>query len=229
MGKPIASPCGVLLAIHANSEIMEERNLSEKESLEVITSMIARTRRRYIGDGSIMLMWGYLVTVVAILVWIMLAVTGQQIWNILWFAIPLIGGIATPVMARKQRDRQGVKTYSDDVTSRLWTIAGISEGVMILICLALELFAGADCWRAMLAYSLTAVPLAEIAQGLFIKERSLTAGGIVGLTVGIITTCCLAGDIPLYVNWFMPLFILGFVAMMIVPGHVLNHKARQER
>lgn len=191
--------------------------------------MIACTRRRYIGDGSIMLMWGYLVVMVSVMVWVMLAATGQGIWNVLWFAIPLIGGIATPIMARKQQDGKRVKTYSDVVTSRLWTITGISEGVMILVCLALELFAGADCWMAMLAYSLTAVSLAEIAQGLFIKERSLTVGGMIGLAVGIVTTCCIAGDIPLYVGWFMPMFILAFVAMMIVPGHVLNHKARQER
>ena len=39
---------------------MEERKLTEKESLEIITSMIERTRERYIGDGRIMLMWGYM-------------------------------------------------------------------------------------------------------------------------------------------------------------------------
>lgn len=38
---------------------MEERQLTEKESLEVTTSMIARTKQRYIEDGRIMLMWGY--------------------------------------------------------------------------------------------------------------------------------------------------------------------------
>ena len=43
---------------------MEERKLTEKESLEVITTMIARTRERYIGDGNIMLMWGYLTVAV---------------------------------------------------------------------------------------------------------------------------------------------------------------------
>lgn len=36
---------------------MEEIKLTEKESLEVITSMIARTKQRYVGDGRIMLMW----------------------------------------------------------------------------------------------------------------------------------------------------------------------------
>lgn len=207
---------------------MEERKLTEKESIEVITSMITITRKRYIGDGRIMLMWGYLVAVVSLLVWIMLAATGRGVWNYLWFAIPVIGGIATPIMARKQERRQGVRTYSDAVTSRLWTLAGLSEFVMIIVCVCLQAFTGANCWMAMLAYSLVAMPLAEIAQGLLIKEKSMTAGGLFGLAVGIITICCMAGGIPLYAYWYMPLFILAFVAMMIIPGHILNHKARIE-
>lgn len=51
---------------------MEDKKLTEKESLEVITSMIARTKARYLGSGNILLMWGYLVVFVSILVWILL-------------------------------------------------------------------------------------------------------------------------------------------------------------
>lgn len=47
---------------------MEDKKLTEKESLEVITSMIAKTKQRYIGDGRIMVMWGYLVATVSALV-----------------------------------------------------------------------------------------------------------------------------------------------------------------
>lgn len=36
---------------------MEDRKLTEKESLEVIASMIARTKQCYIGNGNILLMW----------------------------------------------------------------------------------------------------------------------------------------------------------------------------
>ncbi len=207
---------------------MEDRKLTEKESLEVITSMIARTKQRYIGDGSLLLMWGYLDVIVAILVWIMLASTGNYVWNYLWFAIPIIGGIATPVMVRKRKRERGVKTFSDTLTSQLWTIAGVSEFVVVFVCIVMQCFLGAICWSAMLAYTLVAMPLAEIAQGLIIKEKSLTIGGLIGLAVGIITVCCIAGGIPLYAYWYMPLFILAFVAMMIVPGHILNHKARKE-
>lgn len=48
---------------------MEEKRLTENESIEIITSMINRTKDRYIGSGNIMLMWGYLVVAVTIFVW----------------------------------------------------------------------------------------------------------------------------------------------------------------
>ena len=48
---------------------MEDRKLTEKESIELITSMINRTKERYIGSGNMMLMWGYLILAVTVLVW----------------------------------------------------------------------------------------------------------------------------------------------------------------
>ena len=78
---------------------MEDRKLTEKESLEVITSMIARTKQRYIGDGNIMLMWGYLCVAVAAAIWILTACTHNGAWSWLWFLIWIIGGTATPIMA----------------------------------------------------------------------------------------------------------------------------------
>ena len=46
---------------------MDEKKLTEKESIILITEMISRTKERYIGDGNIMLMWGYLTVLVSIL------------------------------------------------------------------------------------------------------------------------------------------------------------------
>lgn len=207
---------------------MEEKKLSEKESLEVIATMIARTRQRYLGDGNIMLMWGYLVVAVAALVWIMLAATHCGAWSWLWFAIPVIGGVATPLMVRRQKRVVGAVTYSDKIMSRLWTVVGVSEFALALLCFAFAALAQVNCWIAMMAYSIVVVPVAEIAQGLVVRESSLTVGGIVGLSVGLLTMCCVAGGVPLAASWFMPLFMVAFAAMMIVPGHIINHKARHE-
>ena len=208
---------------------MEDRKLTEKESLEVITSMIARTKDRYLGSGNILLMWGYLDVFVSILVWIMLETTRQNVWNWLWFAIPVIGIPATTIISRRERRSYGAVTYSDKITSSLWPIFGVSEIVLTLICLGFEFIGDVNCWGAMLVYSLLAAPCSEIAQGLIVKEKSFIWGGLVGLAVGMVTVCCVAGGIPLSAKWFMPLFILVWVAMMIIPGHILNHKADKEK
>lgn len=208
---------------------MEERKLTERESIEVITSMIERTKERYIGNGNILLMWGYLVVAVTLLVWVLLVTTRYGAWNWLWVLIPVIGFPATIIMARKEQRECGATTYSDKVTSKLWTVAGGSELVTTLFCLGFALFAGVNCWSVMLGYTLVMMPFAEIAQGIIIKERSLIYGGLFGFVVGIFTLCCIAGGVPLYVNWFLPLFMLCFIAMMIIPGHIINHKAGRRR
>ena len=206
---------------------MEDKKLTEKESLEVITSMIARTKARYLGSGNILLMWGYLAVFSSILVWILLAATQQNVWNWLWFAIPVIGMPLTSIMARREKRTDGAVTYSDKITSHLWSIFGVSEIVLTFICLGFSLIGGIKCWTAMIVYTVIAAPFAEIAQGLIVKEKSLTWGGIVGLAIGMVLVCCVTGKIPFLANWFMPLFILFWVLMMIVPGHIINHKAKK--
>lgn len=104
---------------------MKEEEINEKQSLAIITEMIARTKDRYIGNGNIMLLWGYLTVAVTILVWIMLATTHQPVWNYLWFLIWIVGGIATPIMARREQKKCGVKNYSDRITSQIWSVVGI--------------------------------------------------------------------------------------------------------
>ena len=207
---------------------MEDKKINERESIEIITSMIARTKERYnLGDGNIMLMWGYLTLGVSALVWVLLAVTHNPAVNWLWFLIWIVGGVATPIMARKEAVRKGVKTYTDKIISRLWSIVGYSAIACTLACLALTLVCGVDGWSAMFAFALIIVPFAEIANGIVLNESSYIWGGAIGLAAGIFLTCCIAGNVALAASWVMPLFITAYIFMTIIPGHVINHKAKQ--
>ncbi|MDY6301104.1 MAG: hypothetical protein SPL96_04325 [Bacteroidales bacterium] len=208
---------------------MEEKKMTERESLELITTMIKRTRERYIGDGNIMLMWGYLSVVVAALVWIMLVKTHNPVWNWLWFAIGVVGGIATPIMSKKSELKSGAKSYSDKITSQIWTVVGISAFVATLFCFVFSFMGMHNVWRMMFAFALIIVPMAEMAQGIVVKEKSFIFGGAVGLCIGIFAVCCIAADMPLGANWFLPMYMIAFACMMIIPGHIINRKARQQR
>lgn len=206
---------------------MEERKINEKESLALITEMISRTKDRYmLGDGNILLMWGYLTIAVGVLVWVLLTVTHNYAWNWLWFLIMIVGGIASPIMAKKQKVHKGRKSYSDKLTSSIWAVVMLSAIVSSLMCVGFYLLSGINTWSVMFAVALVFVPFTEIGQGIIINEKSFIWAGAIGLSAGIFTLCCIAGDIPLNASWFMPLFILAFVCMMIIPGHFINHKAK---
>jgi len=208
---------------------MEEKEINERESLDIITAMIERTKERsMLGDGNVLLMWGYLTVAVAALVWILLAVTHNPCVNWLWFLIWIIGGIATPVMAKKRAVQKGAKSYSDKITSQIWNIVGFSAITATFMCLGFLLAKGIDTWAIMLVFALVIVPIAEMTQGIVINEKSFILGGGTGLLAGIFTMCCIAGNIPLQASWFMPMFIIAFVCMMIIPGHILNHKSKDD-
>ncbi len=207
---------------------MEERKITEAESIEIITSMISRTKDRLVkGSGNILLMWGYLIVAVTALIWVLLVTTNNPAVNWLWFLIWIIGGIATPIMAKKERVASGSKSYTDKLTSQIWSVVGLTGIASALLCLGFLVIGGKDSWSMMFAFALIIVPMAEIMQGLVIKEISLIAGGSIGLLTGIFTTCCISAHVALMASWFMPLFIIAFAAMMIVPGHILNSKAKR--
>lgn len=206
---------------------MEEKTLTEQESINIITEMISRTKDRYIGDGNIMLMWGWLTIIVTGLVWTALALTQNPVWNWLWFLIPVIGGIATPIMAKKSEIQQGVKTYSDKISSQIWLAVGLIAIAATIVCMGFA-FAGIYAWSLMYIYALIIVPMAEIVQGLIVREKSLVIGGAFGIAVGLFTTSCLICHIPLYAYWFLPTFMVAFACMMLIPGYVMNSKAHKK-
>ena len=206
---------------------MDEKKLTEKESISLIAEMISRTKERYIGDGNIMLMWGWLTVIVTGLVWLLLALTRSGAANWLWFLIPAVGGIATPIMARKSEKTRRVKTYSDRISSQIWTAVSITGFAPIALCIGFAL-AGYCIWEAMFIFALVIVPFGEIVQGIVVKEKSLIIGGSLGMAIGLFTTGCILGNVTLYAYWFLPMFMLAFLCMMLVPGYIINHKARSK-
>lgn len=211
------------------TSIMEERKITEAESIEIITSMISRTKERLVkGCGNILLMWGYLTIAVTALIWVLLVTTNNPAVNWLWFLIWLIGGISTPIMVRRKRMETGAMSYTDRLTSNMWSVVGFTAIASAILCLGFLFIGGKDSWSMMFVFALIIVPMAEIRQGLVIKEKSLIAEGSIGILIGLFTMCCISAHIALLATWFMPLFIIAFAAMMIVPGHILNSKAKRE-
>ena len=209
---------------------MEEKKLNSQESLELITSMINKTKRRlHIGEGNLLLLWGYTSAIVGLIVGLLLLLTHNLVWNWLWFLIWIVGGTGMMVVQRKDKYRieKEPSTYVDRLTSNLWSIVGWMFILGTFMSLGF-LYFGKDSWVIMLIIALVICGFGVTMQGFIIQERSMVVGGAVSLVAGIFVTCCVVTGTPLNVWWAIPLFILCFTCAMIVPGHILNAKAKRQ-
>lgn len=205
---------------------MNERKITEKESLEIISSMIARTQEHTYHSGAPLLLMGCVTAVTAIAVWLLCQTTGNAEWNWLWLILPVAGCFAVPAISRRKVEKVGAKTYYGVLIRKIWGAVSISCCVAALVCAAAELFADIDCWKAMLVFPIIVVAFAQIVQGLLIRECSLTASGAFGLLLGIALAAGVAGGIVISTYWYLPIFV-PLAAMMIIPGFILNQKARR--
>ena len=212
-------------------EKMEDKRLNNQESLELITNMINKTKRKlHIGEGNLLLWWGYTSAIVGLLVGVSLILTGgNPACNWLWFLIWIVGGIGMMVIKRKNKNRieKEPKTYVDRLTSNLWFTNGCAFAFGTLLSIVFN-FYGISTWIVMLILAFILSGFSANMQGCIIQEKSMIIGGGFTLFAGIFVLCCVIADVPLTVEWVIPLFVLCFVVTMIIPGHILNAKAKKQ-
>ena len=208
---------------------MEEKRLTEQESLALIAGMIQRTKQRTgLDSGTPLLLWGYTSAITAVLVFAALMLTRSPKSLLLWALIPLVGGPLNLRFASRKKETGGeAKSYTDIITDRLWMTVMFSELIAAAICAGFSCFGHHCVWVLMFIYSLMAVGSASTAQGIIIRENSLVVGGLVGVAGGLFVTACKIAQIPLNAAWAMPLFVVCFMMMTVIPGHIINRKARR--
>ena len=210
---------------------MEDKKLNNQESLELITMMINKTKRQlHIGEGNLLLWWGYVSAIVGLLVGASLLLTGgHPMCNLLWFLIWIVGGIGMFFILRKDKGRieKEPSTYVDRLTSNLWCTIGWLFALGTLMSIGFQ-FYGKDTWVLMLVFAFLLAGFGASMQGFIFREKSMVAGGAFSLVAGTFVLCCVLAHVKLGVMWVIPLFVLCFVATMIIPGHVLNTKAKKQ-
>lgn len=185
---------------------MKEKKLTETESLELISSMIANTRTRLQrNSGRTFLIMGYLTAITSLAVWTALHLTGDNRWQLLWFAI-LAGGIACWISG--WRKQPATHTFVDRVIGNLWNVLGVAGLAAALTTLFQQI--------PVLMIVVLLMGTGTAVTGLVIRFRPLTVAGF--LSILLFAPLCIAVqgiDVCL-------VFAAAFAVMMIIPGHLLN-------
>lgn len=196
---------------------MEDRKLEAAESLALISRMIENTRNRMVRhSGRPFLIWGYATVAVTLAVWYAVAATENPQWNLLWFALPVIGWPSMWLTRERHTEKEGcARTFIDRVISQTWLVLGMSA----VLVSTLAMFA--PMRQPVLFIILLMMGIGTAVTCLIIRFTP----GVIGGALGIALTPALL----IYADsqWPYAIFAAGFVVMMIVPGHILNYKARQ--
>jgi hypothetical protein len=202
---------------------MTNKHLNEAESLELITSMIQDTRARLARNtGTPFLIWGYTTIAVSLFNALTLYLGWSHSWAWSWFAIPIIGWIG---MILFNKNEPGARNYIDRIVSMIWVVIGVSFGWLL---------AGIVVFGGSISYlTVVVMGIGTVLTGCVIKHRITAICGWVAMFASLIFPTVIfiksqSGSLAnISDNWIwgeLIVFAAIFFCMMVVPGHILNHK-----
>lgn len=191
---------------------METNEMTPERSLQIINEAIEKSRKDYEKRGGIpMIIWGVIVFIVAIAVWITFKLTGDVKWNFLWFCIPVIGWPVTAIYSKRHCKSSG-NTFISRFLGQIWGTYGIFATVLCTVfAFVAPQFTG----------YITAVLLgfSAVLTGMLLKNSYISIGGFItglGCTIALLFTQ--NADVPLF-------FAVASLLNLIIPGIMMNRKA----
>lgn len=110
---------------------MEEKQMTEKESLDLITQMINKAKRSYHDTGVSAMMWGALITFCSLEKLAEIQLGYQLPFDI--FLLTIVAIIPQIFISRKENRERKVRSYDEMYMDYIWLAFGICIFLMIII------------------------------------------------------------------------------------------------
>ena len=187
---------------------MEEKSLTEKESLALISTMINQAKGHYYESGSSALLWGFSNVICFVLAYLAETVNGFY-FPFNPFYLMIFAGLLQIYFYRKERKNKRTITFKDEAHTYIWMTFGIS----ILILTVAGGFANIGYWVLPLLLMLFAIP--TFISGCIKKFKPLIIGGIICWVLSIICFFYRENEVFLLVA-------LGAFCAWVIPGFILR-------
>jgi len=184
-------------------------NFSPQESLQLIQSMISKTKSNLQENRFYFLLWGW-ITFAAIVAQFILKVLVQYKYHYAAWLITIPAAIATVIYIFRSTKNENVKTYIGESMSHLWTGLGISFFVLSFIIMNSK-SGWAYAWPLYILF----YGLGTFVSGRLLQFTPLVVGGIFNWALALAS---------IYVHFDYQLLI-GAAAILtsyIIPGHLLK-------
>ncbi|HUZ59751.1 MAG TPA: hypothetical protein VMU83_13330 [Hanamia sp.] len=187
---------------------MEEKQLSEKESIELITSMINKAKNKVTESGALYLFWGWLILLCCIVQF-----TGLHFFNYtnsyyVWYSTWVLL-IFQFFYIIKQKKSSSVKSYTGEINGFVWLVFFISMVLVIFISIHFKYY------EIIYPLILVMYGMPTFLSGIILKFKPLIIGG---------ASCWVFAILSSFVtSEYQSLFIAAAViAAWIIPGYLLK-------
>jgi len=192
----------------------KETSFSHTESLALIESMINRATNRFNEDGSLYLLWGWVVFLCSITEFFLLRIQFEKhylVWTLTWATT-----IYQIFVLRRKRRKQTVRTYTDDIIKYVWLTFVI---IMFLAAVLIGTIQGKEYYKLIDPLFLVIYGMPTFLSGIILRFKPLMWGGIGCWLLSVITPV-----IPF--EYHLLLVSAAMVIAWIVPGYLLRMKFR---
>jgi hypothetical protein len=193
----------------------QEENLSPQESLVLIDSMIQKAKNRFSENGTLYLLWGWVVLFCCTSHYVLLRITQDQRWGYIW-SLTFLTGIYQIFYLAKVKKTITVKTYTDEIINAVWVCFGIVMGVATFIMSKL------GSWSLMYCFVLLFYGIPTYLSGMIMRFKPLMIGGFCCWTLSIISVFVQTKEILL-------LLAPAVLSAWIIPGYLLRAKYKSEQ
>ena len=191
---------------------MQQENFSPQQSIDLIQSMILKTKNTVADSSVFFLLWGWVVFIACLLQYFLKNIVHYQYHYYAWLMV-IIGISGSVYFGSQQGKKAKVKTYIDESIDHLWISIGITYFALGLI------FAKIGYENAFTFYILF-YGIGCFVTGRLIKFTPLVWGGIGAWLLAILSA---------YLDYDTNILItaVSILISYIIPGYLLRMKYKQ--
>ncbi len=181
---------------------MNEENFSPEQSLQLIRSMIGKTKQDISDNGIYFLVWGWLIFVACIGQFVLKHIFDYEKHYLVWWVI-VIGIIFSIYRSIREEKTRKVRTYISDSIKYLWIGMGITYFVLSMIISTIG-------WNSdVFPFFIMLYGLGTFISGSIIQFRPLVIGG------------CLAWALAIGAAWVPYDYQMLFAAAAILVSYII--------
>ncbi len=160
---------------------MAEEKFSPEQSLQLIQSMISKTKQNMSDNSIYFLIWGWLTFIAFIGQFILKHILEYEKHYMVWLVV-ILGIILSVFQGRKEKKKMRAKTWVGENMSHLWAGMGISFFVLSMIISRMG-------WGTVVyPFFIMLYGLGTFVSGNFLQFRPLIIGGIIAWILAVAST-----------------------------------------